>query len=152
MIYNYNIKLIKTVISEDKPVKFKCSEDVAQSKFIQGLFTDSNNDKEKMYIVLLNVKNNIIGYSLISMGSLTSSIVHPREVLKPAILASAASIIMVHNHPSGDPEPSTDDIEITDRINKALKIIGINLLDHIILGFEADEFKGYYSFRQSNLL
>ena len=77
---------------------------------------------------------------------------HPREVWKPAILASAASIIIIHNHPSGDPEPSLDDIEITKRISKSCAIMGINLLDHIILGFEADEFKGYYSFKQKDLI
>jgi DNA repair protein RadC len=116
------------------------------------LFTSNDNDKEKLYVIILNIKNKVIGYSLVSMGSLTASIVHPREVLKPAILASAASIIIVHNHPSGDPEPSTDDIEVTNRISKASAIMGINFLDHIILGFEADEFKGYYSFKQRDLI
>jgi DNA repair protein RadC len=86
------------------------------------------------------------------MGSLTASIVHPREVLKPAILASAASIIIIYNHPSVDPDPSPDDIAITNRIAKASNIMGINFLDHIILGFEADEFKGYYSFKQKDLI
>lgn len=150
-MYQYKITLKKNKISEDE-VKFSCSEDVAKNSFIHHLFTDQDNDKEKLYVIILNVKNRVIGYSLISMGSLTSSIVHPREVLKPAILASAASIIMVHNHPSGDSEPSTDDIEITNRISKACSIMGINLLDHIILGFEAEEFKDYYSFRQKNFL
>lgn len=151
-MYDYKIKLIKTKISDKDNIKFRSSEEVATSKFIQELFTDSNNDKEKMYVLMLNVKNIIIGYSLISMGSLTSSIVHPREVLKPAILSSAASVILIHNHPSGDSEPSTDDIEITDRLKKAFSIMGITLLDHIIFAFEADEFKEYYSFLRQNLI
>ena len=150
-MYQYKITLKKNKIAEDE-VKFSCSEDVATNSFIHHLFTDQDNDKEKLYVIILNVKNKVIGYSLISMGSLTSSIVHPREVLKPAVLASAASVIIVHNHPSGDPEPSTDDIEITNRISKACTIMGINLLDHLILGFEAEEFKGYYSFRQKNFI
>ena len=108
--------------------------------------------KPKVSFIILNVKNRVIGYSLISMGSLTASIVHPREVLKPAILASAASIIIIHNHPSGDPDPSIDDTQITERISRASAIMGINFLDHIILGFEADEFKGYYSFKQNNII
>ena len=150
-MYQYKITLVKSKISEEE-VRFKCSQDVAENSFIHHLFTDQDNDKEKLYVIILNIKNKVTGYSLISMGSLTSSIVHPREVLKPAILASAASIIIVHNHPSGDPEPSTDDMEITSRISKASSIMGINLLDHIILGFEAEEFKGYYSFKQKGLI
>ena len=150
-MYQYKVSLLKSKISEDE-VKFRCSQDVAENSFIHSLFTVSDNDKEKLFVILLNIKNVIIGYSLVSMGSLTASIVHPREVLKPAILASAASIIIVHNHPSGDQEPSTDDMEITKRISKACSIMGINLLDHIILGFEADEYKGYYSFKQKDLI
>ena len=150
-MYQYKMSLLKSKISEVE-VKFSCSKDVAENSFIHKLFTDQDNDKEKLYVIILNVKNRVIGYSLISMGSLTASIVHPREVLKPAILASAASIIMIHNHPSGDPDPSIDDIQITERISRASAIMGINFLDHIILGFEADEFKGYYSFKQSNLI
>ena len=150
-MYQYKMSLLKSKISEVE-VKFTCSQDVAENTFIHKLFTDQDNDKEKLYLIILNVKNSVIGYSLISMGSLTASIVHPREVLKPAILASAASIIIIHNHPSGDPEPSADDIAITNRIAKASSIMGINFLDHIILGFEADEFKGYYSFKQNNMI
>jgi DNA repair protein RadC len=150
-MYQYKMSLLKSKISEVE-VKFTCSQDVAENTFIHKLFTDQDNDKEKLYVIILNIKNRVIGYSLISMGSLTASIVHPREVLKPAILASAASIIIIHNHPSGDPDPSPDDIAITNRIAKASTIMGINFLDHIILGFEADEFKGYYSFKQRDLI
>jgi len=150
-MYQYKITLLKSKISEEE-VKFSCSQDVAENSFIHSLFTSNDNDKEKLYVIILNIKNKVIGYSLVSMGSLTASIVHPREVLKPAILASAASIIIIHNHPSGDPEPSTDDIEVTNRISKACAIMWINFLDHIILGFDADEFKGYYSFKQKDLI
>jgi DNA repair protein RadC len=150
-MYQYKMSLLKSKISEEE-VKFTCSQDVAENTFIHKLFTDQDNDKEKLYVIILNIKNRVIGYSLISMGSLTASIVHPREVLKAAILASAASIIIIHNHPSGDPDPSPDDIAITNRIAKASNIMGINFLDHIILGFEADEFKGYYSFKQKDLI
>ncbi len=70
----------------------------------------------------------------VSMGSLDSSVVHPREVFKEAISASAASVIFVHNHPSGDPEPSEDDIELTRRLVEAGKLLGILVLDHVIVG------------------
>lgn len=151
-MYVYKIKLIREIISEKIEEKFSCSEDVARSKFVQDLFISENNDKEKMYVLFLNVKNKIVGYSLISMGSMTSSIVHPREVLKPAILCSAASIIMIHNHPSGDPDASTDDIAITKRIKSACEIMGINLLDHLILGFSGEDFMDYYSFTKHQLI
>ena len=150
-MYQYKITLLKSKISEED-VKFRCSQDIAENSFIHHPFTDQDNDKEKLYVIILNIKNKVIGYSLVLMGSLTASIVHPLEVLKPAILASATSIIIIHNYPSGDPDPSNDDIEITNRISRASSIMGINLLDHIILGFEADEFKGYYSFKQKDLI
>ena len=87
-----------------------------------------------MKLVLLNVKCNLISVEEISVGSLNASIVHPREVFNPAIRKSSASIIMVHNHPSGDPAPSSEDISITARIAEAGKLIGIELVDHIIIG------------------
>jgi len=75
------------------------------------------------------------------------SIVHPREVIKPAVKESAASVIFIHNHPSGDPEPSVDDMEITDRLCKSFSIMGISVLDHIIVAEG-----GYFSFKQKKLM
>lgn len=82
----------------------------------------------------LDTRNQLIKVSEISVGSLDASIVHPREVFKEAIAASAASVIFVHNHPSGDPEASADDIELTKRLAQAGEILGIDVLDHIIIG------------------
>ena len=112
----------------DKPLK--CPQDVA------GLLMEEMRylKKEHMKLVLLNVKCNLISVEEISVGSLNASIVHPREVFNPAIRKSSASIIMVHNHPSGDPAPSSEDISITARIAEAGKLIGIELVDHIIIG------------------
>ena len=90
--------------------------------------------REMLKVVLLSTKNNVISVTDASIGSLNSSIVHPREVYKDAIRRSAAAIIIVHNHPSGDPTPSGEDITTTKRINEAGKILGIDLLDHIIIG------------------
>lgn len=87
-------------------------------------------------IVLLDNKNRIMKELTISSGSLTSSIVHPREVFNPAIKESAASVVFVHNHPSGDPEPSKEDIQMTQRLLEAGNIVGIRVLDHIIIGNE----------------
>ena len=90
--------------------------------------------KEHFLALLLDTRNRLIRTSTVSMGSLDSSVVHPREVFKEAISASAASVIFVHNHPSGDPEPSEDDIELTRRLVEAGKLLGILVLDHIIVG------------------
>ena len=78
----------------------------------------------------------MIGIEETSRGSLTTTILHPREVFKSAILANAASIILVHNHPSGDPTPSREDIEITKRLQRAGHLLGIKVLDHIVIGRE----------------
>jgi DNA repair protein RadC len=91
-------------------------------------------DREHIYALLLNTKNVLISVELISIGSLNATIIHPREILKPAIIASAASIILVHNHPTGDPTPSREDVEFTRRFDKCGKLIGIDLLDHIVIG------------------
>lgn len=90
--------------------------------------------KERFSVLILDTKNNIIKEELISIGSLNASIVHPREVFKAAIENSAASIILVHNHPSGDPSPSREDLYITQKLTDGGKLLGIDVLDHVIIG------------------
>ena len=99
---------------------------------VKHLLEDS--DREKLVVCCLNTKNEPTSISTVSIGSLNSSIVHPREVFKTAILSNAASVIISHNHPSGDTVPSKEDINITERIKEAGDIIGIKLLDHLIIG------------------
>jgi DNA repair protein RadC len=89
--------------------------------------------KEHFKLILLNPRNKIIGISTISIGTLNASLVHPREVFKDAITHSAASVILAHNHPSGDLEPSEDDLKITKKLVDSGKILGIEVLDHIII-------------------
>jgi len=103
--------------------------------------------KEIFKIVLLDVKNKIIRDIDVSVGSLTESIVHPREVLKEIIKASAASVIFLHNHPSGESNPSKNDMDITERLAGACELVGVKVLDHIILGED-----NYFSFAQEGLL
>lgn len=98
---------------------------------------------ERFLVVLLNTKNRIISIRQISEGSLTSAVVHPREVYAPAIVAHAAAILVAHNHPSGDPYPSIDDRNLTSALSKAGDLIGIPLMDHIIIGNGR-----YYSFKE----
>ncbi len=103
--------------------------------------------KEYFKIAILDTKNQIISIENISIGNLNASIVHPREVFNIAIKRNANSIILIHNHPSGDPTPSAEDINITHRLIDAGNIIGINVLDHIIIGDNK-----YISFKQRNII
>lgn len=103
--------------------------------------------KEYFNIILLNTKNIVQEVKNISIGSLNSSIVHPREVFIEAIKRSSASIILIHNHPSGDPKPSKEDINLTHRLLKAGDLLGINVLDHVIIGET-----NYYSMKEEGLI
>jgi DNA repair protein RadC len=106
----------------------------------------ANLDRENFVAVLLNTKNEVIEFPTISVGTLSASLVHPREVFKPAIRASAASVVLAHNHPSGRVEPSRKDREVTRRLSEAAEIIGIEVLDHVILG------DGYFSMKEHGML
>ena len=140
----YRIMLVKE--SEDtftKYPKFQNSSELFES--FQKEF--SMLDREHFFMITLDSKNRTIGYHTISIGSLSTSIVHPREVFKPAILDNSAAVIFLHNHPSGDPAPSFEDRECTKRLTSAAQILGVKVLDHIIFG-ETD----YYSFADTGLL
>ncbi|HET6204325.1 MAG TPA: DNA repair protein RadC [Planctomycetota bacterium] len=103
--------------------------------------------KETFYALLLDGKNRLLREERVSEGTLTSSLVHPREVFAPAVRESAASLIVVHNHPSGDPTPSPEDREVTRRLRAAGEIVGIRVLDHVVVGEEA-----YVSFLEKGWL
>src|SRR2546425_2623108 len=105
-------------------------------------------DREHFVVLLLNQKNRVIGLHTVSVGSLTASVVHPRETFKAAILANAAAIICGHNHPSGDCQPSKEDRAITARLVEGGKLLGISVLDHVIIGGEGR----YFSFADEGLL
>jgi DNA repair protein RadC len=114
---------------EPEPV-LRTSPDVA--RVLRPLFDGI--DREKFVVVLLDTKHRAIGVNTVSVGSLTASIVSPREVFKPAIVGNAAALLLAHNHPSGDPSPSAEDIELTKRLRDAGELLGIRVLDHVILG------------------
>jgi len=116
--------------SEDKSVIIKNPDDVSNL-----IMPELRYMKQEVFkLLLLDTKNKVISIPMISKGGLSSSIVHPREVFKEAIRRSSAAIILAHNHPSGIPDPSKDDIKITKRLIEAGKIMGIEVLDHIIIG------------------
>lgn len=101
--------------------------------------------EEYMYMICMNVKNKVIGIFEISHGTVNASLVTPREVFQKALLANSVSIILMHNHPSGDSTPSREDIEVTKRLVEAGKIVGVEVLDHIIIGdrYSSLKEKGY---------
>ena len=124
---------------------FRSHEDVVKSEIVEKELKYS--DREKFICLHLNSKNRIISYEIVSIGTINMSVVHPREVFKGTILSNATCIICLHNHPSGDPTPSEEDIGITERLNKAGNILGIKVLDHIIISRESN-----YSFSDSGLI
>ncbi len=90
--------------------------------------------KEKLTVLYLDTKNQVLKEEVVSVGSLNANIVHPREVFKSAVMESSASVILTHNHPSGDPTPSREDIAVTEKLVEGGKILGIDVLDHVIIG------------------
>lgn len=122
---------------------------VNSAKDVYDMLSDEmkNYKKEVLKVVLLNTKNVPIAVKEVSVGTLNSSLAHPREVFKDAIKESANSIILIHNHPSGNPEPSKDDKNITKMLANAGELLNIKILDHVIIGKDK-----YYSFKDSSLI
>ena len=109
---------------------------------------------EKLWILCLNRKNRLLKRVEVTSGTATGSLVHPREVFRPAIREAATAVICVHNHPSGDPAPSSADLQVTRRLREAAQAVDIELTDHLIVGTRAGDpaGRGYYSFREAGLL
>lgn len=143
---SYKLKMVK-----EKSGVYEVSNTISNPQNAYNIMTKivkiQEECEEVLYVITLNVKNNVTGLFEVSRGSLNSSIVHPREILKRAILNNAAAIVLCHNHPSGNPEPSREDIAITSRVKECGNIIGIDLLDHIIIGDE-----NYVSLKELNCL
>jgi DNA repair protein RadC len=108
--------------------------------------------KESLRAVLLDTRYHLIRTELISTGSINESIAHPRDVFRPALIYSAYAVIVVHNHPSGDPSPSQTDHNLTRRLAEAAELLQIKLLDHIIIGAPTDRQAGYFSFKEAGVL
>ena len=125
----YKVKMVKEDTIKYGDTAMRSPDEVAQlARDVMGLHEAA---EENFVIVCLNTKNKIAGIHTISVGSLNSSIVHPREVFKAALLNNASGIICIHNHPSGDPEASREDIETTQRLVNAGTLMGIKVLDHM---------------------
>jgi DNA repair protein RadC len=131
--------------SADNYTPVRISSPEAAYEYLYPLLRDEK--VEHFVALLLDTKNNLIKKVMVSKGSLNANIVHPREVFKPAILEGADSIIVAHNHPSGDPGPSQSDIDITRKLVETSKVVGIDLHDHVIIGHGR-----YISLKEENLM
>jgi len=145
----FGIKLFQAVseryAKEKMPKKILLTSPQAVANYLREKLGRAK--KEHFVILCLDSRNNLIRENIVSVGTLNANLVHPREVFKEAVDARAASVILVHNHPSGDPEPSEDDLIITKRITEAGKIMGIDVLDHIIITKTR-----VFSFKQKGLI
>ena len=127
-IVTIKMEKVKSMLVENKQIS--SPDDVFRivNKYLDGA------DREHLVLLTLDTKNKITSINTVSIGSINTSIVHPREVFKTAILSNASSVILSHNHPSGDVTPSKEDVDITKRIKECGRILGIELLDHVIIG------------------
>lgn len=140
------LPVYKVVLVREREEYYGSAEsDDAAAEILKAYFDGA--DREYFAAMLLDTKNNVVGISTISVGCLDRAIAHPREVFKPAILANAARIIIAHNHPSGDPTPSKEDITMTKQIAEAGEIIGIPVLDSIVVGY-----KGHFSMHAAGMI
>jgi DNA repair protein RadC len=124
----------------------RSSEDAAS--IARGIYQTLDADKEHFLLLTLNNKNRVNGFKVVSTGSLTASLVHPREVWRAALHLCAAAVIFVHNHPSGEPAPSPEDQDITRRLKETGDLLGIRVLDHVVLG----DSERFFSFTDKGLL
>lgn len=131
IIRKYGVQLVKESSSK-YPIDSSMSGTEAAKEIARTMLDGL--DREHLIVFMLDCKNTIIGVNTVSVGTLSMTVLHPREVFKPAILANASGIIMAHNHPSGDLTPSTDDVASLRRIREAGELLGINVLDSLIVG------------------
>ena len=123
----------------------RASEDV--ERVARSIYGTLDAYKEHFLLLAMNNKNRVNGFKVVSTGSLTASLVHPREVWRAALHLCAAAVVFVHNHPSGDPAPSQEDIELTRRLKETADVLGIRVLDHVVLGNER-----FFSFSDRGML
>lgn len=129
----YRLELVKEEAHKyEVETRISCPKDIYE--VLTKVCRIQCNAEEVFILITLNTKNIITGYFEVHRGTINTSLVHPREVFKRALLNNASNIMVAHNHPSGDPNPSKEDIQITERLKEAGNLLGINLIDHIIVG------------------
>ena len=141
-----NASKYKLIMEKDKAIKsVKCDNSLSTYQFVKEKLKLDKEPEEVAYLLCLDNKLCLTGYFEVSRGCINRSVLHPREVFKRAIVSNASNIILVHNHPSGDCTPSSDDKFVTSVMRDTGQMVGISLLDHIIIGE-----KGYYSFQEES--
>ena len=147
----YEAKLVYSLVSLGDNICLNTPAAIAD--YLRSAF-EENPMQEAFYCIYLDRKNHPLGRHMITLGTVNSTVVAPREVFRGAILASASALIVAHNHPSGDPAPSAADVQITRVLRDAAKIIDIDLLDHVIVGDAKADPRGlgYYSFREAGVI
>lgn len=142
----FNLKVVK-----EKSGRYNIGKKISNPQDIYDVAINvieiQDQPEESLWMLTLDTKNNITGLFEVSRGTLNSSLAHPREIYKRAVIQNASSIAIIHNHPSGDPAPSSDDVNLTRRIAESGKILGIELLDHIIVGDDK-----YTSMREKGIM
>ena len=142
----YRLELVKEESHKyEVETRISCPKDIYE--VLTKVCRIQCNAEEVFILITLNTKNIVTGYFEVHRGTINSSLVHPREVFKRALLNNASNIMVAHNHPSGDPNPSKEDIQITERLKEAGNLLGINLIDHIIVGEDK-----YISFKEKGVL
>jgi DNA repair protein RadC len=147
----YEAKLVYSLVSLGDDIRLNTPNQIAT--YLRSAF-EENPMQEAFYCVYLDRKNHPLGRHLITLGTVDSTLVAPREVFRGAILASASALVVAHNHPSGDPAPSQADIRVTRVLREAAKILEIELMDHVIVGDAKSDpqARGYFSFREAGHL
>lgn len=147
----YEAKTVFT-LKEDAPAVCLNRPELFPS-YMAGAFAEYP-EQESFWVIFLNRKNFAKGRQMITLGTATSCLAHPREVFRAACLASATAIVCVHNHPSGDPAPSAADVQITRQLREAARTLDIDLQDHVIIGDKTADptGRGYYSFREAGVI
>ena len=146
---NNRVKLIRVGLVKDACRTAGDRTSISRPADVTPLLADiAASDREHFVALHLDARNQLNTMEIVSVGSLNASLVHPREIFKGALLANAASVIVAHNHPSGDPTPSREDIELTRRLAQAAEIMGIEILDHLIITPGGR----YLSLKEANLM
>lgn len=133
IVNKYKVKLVKEsarTYNIDKTIR--SPRDAAN--VIRSIFDTATMTQEHLMMITLDTKNKVTGAFLVSIGTLNSAVTHPRDIFQRAILLNAAAIVISHNHPSGDPTPSPEDIQLTERMVKVGEVLGVSVLDHVIIG------------------
>lgn len=147
-ITTYRVALVR---DRDLPFeKCRMSNSQQAQPIVKNLIkTYGQSDREQFCVILLNTKNEITGLNIVSTGTVSSAPVCPREVLKPAILANSSALILAHNHPSGDTQPSPEDLSLTEKLIRACHLIGIQIHEHLIVSMTDDH---YYSMADNGVI